>query len=310
MNDELYKPFKYCFTILKTFGMWRDGSQPFKYAFGGILLYFITVGSFLTCFLGAVILAEDLTDFTGAFGLVITCLVLIFKSLNFCVKFKSIMKLEDSLNLLLEFSRSDQMIDDRELLRSPLRFGFKVSKVFWLSGFLGTTAGMVPSVLSHQMPLKTWFPFDTKTSEIGFYAGAIFDLINTPMVFTFDCALSILPVTFIMFAIGLTDELCGHLEQIGKQIQTKRSGKVDEENLVKLIKTHLKIRKFVEDIQENFYIAIFVQGLMSSLILCFSAFCMSVVSLIYSKETFLIVSFVLTGIRFLGIHSRFYFFNS
>lgn len=281
MDKELYQPFKTCFRIIKTIGMWHDGKQSWIYFICGYLAYFIYLQCYMIGMFTYAFQAVDLIDFTEAIGLAFTALALAFKTMNFLMKISRIVALVESLKVLLEFSSSGLNENNRELLRLPIRFCYKCFIVFWTTGISTCVAGIIPVIFSHRMPYKVWFPFDTTNSEFGFYAACVFELVVGPIVASLDCAFDIMPVIFISFATGLLHELSSRLDRIGTKIIRKpKDEKLDEEEIVKCIQIHLKIKEYVADIQEMFSTVIQIQGILSTIILCACALTMSTVSIL------------------------------
>lgn len=215
--------------------------------------------------------ADNLLDFTDAISLVITNLAVVFKSVNILFKLKAITNSVETLNRLLIFSAPDNANDDRVLLRSQVNFGFKVLKVLWLTAEISCLSALIAPIIFHKLAYKVWFPFDTDGSEVGFWAASIFMMLNAPILSTLDVALDIIPVIFLTFAIGLTNELADRLSNIS----TAKGSQ--EMQLKKCVKIHVKIIKYVSEIENNFSSVILIQGVLSSAILCTTAFTMSIV---------------------------------
>jgi hypothetical protein len=105
-------------------------------------------------------------------------------------------------------------------------------------------------------------------------------------------ALGILPAIFMSFAVGLLNELAARLSEIGKidagtefdgpgnmnkYLRERIKNYKTRKELVKCIEIHQKIKEFVKEIKESFAVAIFIQGLMSSVILCSTVFVITIV---------------------------------
>lgn len=282
MNAELYKPFKLIFLIFKTTGMWQDGEQSWLYFIVGYLLHFFLIE---LCIVGEFIYAynaKNLEDFIETMGLTMTYISEMFKCLNFFYKLRSIKKSVETLNLLLKFS-SDERWESRGKIKSQVALVFKVIKAFWFSAYVTCISASLVPFLSHKLPYKVWFPFETINSETGFWIASIYLIFSSFVVSVVDISLDTLPVIFMTFAIGLINELSDRLVEIGNTEPTNSKNKsnnqdLDTKELVKCIKIHQKIKEFVEEIHGNFSTVILVQGLFSALMLCTGAFTMSTVS--------------------------------
>jgi hypothetical protein len=275
MAAELYKPFKTMFSVFKLVGMWQDGNQSWTYF---ILGYFIHFSFIELCLLGELICAyhdESLVDLIETLGLTFTYIAEMLKCWNFFLKLKIIQKAFETLTELVEFS-ADERLKNREHLKSEIAFGFKVFKIFWASAWTTCFASALVPFTSDKLPYKVWFPFDTQTSSLGFWGASIYLIVNSFVVSVVDISLDTLPVFFMVFAIGLTNELLKRLQAIGK-IQNSPGA---AEEFKKCIEIHWKIQKLVKEIQKIFSSVILVQGFFSSLILCMGTFSMSTVSFV------------------------------
>lgn len=271
MDEDLYKPFKLCFLLFKTFGMWHDGKQSWSYLILGYLAHFICIEVYVALQFIYVFKADNLIDSTEALSLAVTDLAMLFKCWNFFHKLKKIIALVDYLEALLKFSYNSNE-PGRFLLRSQVKFGYKVFIVFWSTVIMTCITSFFPPFITHQLPYKIWFPFDYENSEVGFWSACALMLLNSPYISTLDLALDILPIIFMTFAIGLLDELAERLEKIGSK------GEKPVQELVHCVEVHKKIKVFIRNIEKNFSTTVLMQGVLSSAILCTSAFTMSSVN--------------------------------
>jgi hypothetical protein len=294
MDSELYKPFKLLFKVFKTLGMWQDGNQKWKYLIFGFALHFIWNEICLLAYVNSAFRVEKLSEKIEVFGHLILVLTIVLKSFNFLVKIKVIVKLVDTLNELLKFS-ADERFADRVHVRKQVAFAFKVYKVFWASAIISCTYTAFVPFTTHELPYKASF-FIENQSEIGFWIVSVYLIAGSFFNSAICMALDILPVIFMSFAIGLTNELAERLSKVGINAETEaetafngpgnmnkflrkkiRDYKTQKE-FVKCVETHKKIKEFVKEIEENFSTMIFIQGTSSSVILCSTAFSMSIVS--------------------------------
>ena len=87
-------------------------------------------------------------------------------------------------------------------------------------------------------------------------------------------ALDMLPVFFMSAANGLLEELSERLSRIGENQQNIQK---DLKELLKCIEIHLKIKHFTKATGDMFSTTILIQGLLSSILLCSTAFSLSLV---------------------------------
>lgn len=276
MEPELFKPFKLAFAIMKKTGMWHDGKRSLRYSIFGYFSVFFVVHVFWLQYLIYAFNTTNLEDFMEAAGYAASQTAQLFKFWNFYFKLPKILKSLKNLTYLLAFS-ADNRWNNREKIKSQIAFGMKIYKAFWFSAWTTCFIGCTMPFIKHRLPYNSWFPFNTETSEIGFWSASTYmAIILFPMSVT-DITLDILPVIFMTFAIGLLEELSVRLEKIGDEKFLTAKQQNSEKELIKCIKIHKKILVFVKEIEENFSLAIFLQGLISSTILCASAYTLSTV---------------------------------
>lgn len=281
MDEDLFWAFKFCFRLLRAVGLWMDGTQTWRYIFWSCAVQCVCVVFTSVAILIGATETETLMDLAENLAFFVARLTMIYKCFNFLMKFKRIMKSIDDLNSVLEFSKSGDKSDNRDFLRSPVKLGHKVFRIYYISAGVAAMSGILPVIFAHRMPFHWWFPFDTKNSEIGFYSASFLELLNTPVIASINLSLGILPIIFLTFIIGLTDELCHRLNEIGKMNSSESNC---EEELITCIKIHERIKKIAEDIQDNFASMILAQGMMASFTLCTAALVMSLVSLSVDKH--------------------------
>lgn len=265
MDEDLFKPFKLCFWVFKTTGMWQDGKQSWTYFFLGYLLQLLFIDIYFVCQIIFVFKADNLADFIEAFALLTTYLTLIFKCVNFFYKLKEIKK---SLKFLTSVLNQTTRIDSGNYVKSQVKFIFKIYKMFWATAIFTCCSGAFVPIFSRKMPYKVWFPFSTSYGGVGFWVASYYLVFNSFVVSAIDMAVDVLPCIFMSFIVGLLKELSDRLSTIK-----------NHKELIECIGIHKSLRKLVNDVEDNFSTTIFAQGLMSSVILCTCAFTMSVVSM-------------------------------
>jgi hypothetical protein len=280
MEQNLFKPFKLAFTIMKYVGMWHDGKRSWTYTILGHFAIFFFVKSLTIQGFMYMLEAPSWEDFIEISGLLATNLALTFKFWNFYFKLNKILESIDTLTALLAFS-ADESWKSRDHLMSRIATEIKIHKVFWFTAWTTCFLSCLNPFTLHELPYKAWFPFDTTSSEVNFWAASVYVMIIAFPLSISDITLDMIPVIFLTFAIGLVEELAEKLAQIVDEVKTsKASSNEDQEiekKMVKCIEIHMQIKKFVKEIEDNFSLAIFLQGVISSVILCASAFALSTV---------------------------------
>ena len=209
---------------------------------------------------------KEFSEILESLALCSACIAAMFRTVNFLFKVKKISKLVESLNQLLEFSYHP-LTGNRDQLREQIKFAHNIYIGSWVSAFVTCSIAAFVPFLSHKIPYKAWFPFDTETSEIGFWAASAYVVLNTYVVSSIDITVNMFPVVLMSFTVGLTNELGDRL-----------AGCQSNEELVQCVKVHQRIKKFHVKVLESFSTVTFLQALLSSFMICTSVFTMSIVS--------------------------------
>jgi hypothetical protein len=286
MEQSLFKPFKLAFTIMKYVGMWHDGKRSWTYTILGHFAIFFFVKSFTIQYFMYVIKAPSWEESIEVSGLAATELAHSFKFWNFYFKLNKILESVDTLTALLTFS-ADERWKSRDHLMSRIATEIKIHKVFWFTAWTTCFLSCLNPFTLHELPYKAWFPFDTTSSEVNFWLASIYTTIIAFPLSISDITLDMIPVIFLTFAIGLVEELAERLAQIGEEAEKAETSSNEDEKvekeLIKCIEIHNRIKKFVKEIEDNFSLAIFLQGFISSATLCASAFALSTVEMFQFK---------------------------
>lgn len=287
MEADIFKPLNLIFLVVKKLGLWQDGNQTWKYLVLGLVFHLFFREMYT---LGVVIHAFGITNFeelVDTAGLISAMMVGLLRSWNFMSKLKHIKNIIKNLNELIEFS-ADERYKNRNLVRSQVEFAFKIYKFNWALALITCSIATFATVMTHQLPFKVSLPFDTN-SEVGFWIAAALSVVALYTMSAIDVALNLLPVILISFTVGLMNELSNRLSCIGEKNEVPRSGNVagksDEtttygvDELIKCIKIHQKIIELKQEIHQNFSKLVFLQGFMSSVILCAIVYTLSLVML-------------------------------
>lgn len=274
MDKELFKPFKMVSLVFKPLGLWQDGKQSWTYFIFGYAFHFVFYELYCFAFLIHGIKAnnaEDIIDSVGFFSLKLaeSC-----KAINFFIRLKNMKKLFDTLAKLLEFSADDRW-KNRDQLKQEINFALKIYKMMAISACITCGTAVFVPVLTHKLPYKIYVPFNILETEIGFWFFALLLIVTSFPLSLIGVTLDMLAPFFIAFAVGLVKELTLRLNEI-ENGNSKNDDKFKTE-LVKCIEIHKKIKSFTVEIENNFSKVFFIQGCLSSIILCASAFTLSTV---------------------------------
>jgi hypothetical protein len=311
MDSELKSSLELCFWAFKKLGMWQNGDQTWAYlVLGGVAHFLLVENLALTAFISALTTMKSFN--ATALGLIFTVIAFItlaLKSLNFVIKLKKIEKLYESIKELMEFS-ADPKCPNRDHIRKEVKIVDKIFKAFAVFAVFSFATVAIQTFATHQLPNKISL-HGLEKSEIGFYFAAFYFTAGGFYMTCFDICLNVLPVIFMSFAIGFINELCDKLKEIGKLVKIEnpivkahKNGKSSKakslkiikeearkyrnfkqnEEVIKCIETHVKIKDFVGKIEESFSAELFAQGLMSSVVLCICVFTISQVSFMKKKH--------------------------
>jgi hypothetical protein len=277
MDAELFKPFKLANKILKTTGIWQDGHQSWKYFFLGNLNRFLII-EYCLIILSAAVDTKNLQNLIKDTLFVAAHFILVVKCWNFQIKFKNIQKLFSSLDNLIKFSADDRLIPRNHII-VEVQYGYKIYRVFWMLAWVNCVIGFLKAIFVHELAYNAWFPANTETSNIAFWSAAVFLEHCALHASAIDITLDMLPVIFMTFTIGLINELSARMEKIGEMQDEAKMKK----ELIQCIEIHKKIKKLVDEIRDNFSIAIFIQGFISSFIMCACSYGISKVIMIWNN---------------------------
>lgn len=266
MEAELFKPLNLCFWVLKVCGMWQDGKQTWKYFFLGYLFRFLVIELFL---IGQVLYMADEKIFSELIK-TLSFFVLYFtmwtKSVNFLARIQKILKSVENLKELLDFSRRDPP-RTRDNIRKRTQLIFNLFRIFLCIVVIATFRNLMMAIITRKMPINVWYPFSTENFDIGFWIGSLYMVAVIYIGSSISVTFEVFPVIFISFAIGLVEELADRL-----------SGVEDNDELIKCIKIHLKIKEFIKEVQDSFELVLLIQGFTSSTSICLCVFSLSIVS--------------------------------
>ena len=282
MDGELEKSFKICFFFLKLTGFWMDGKQSWKYTIYGFTTIFVFLIVFAASLTAYFFNTEDFDEKIESVALILTYVIAMSMAINVIFNLKQMKQLYESLENLLKISANPLKLRRNCIIKS-VKLAYKVMKTIWISIILTSLNGVFFAIFFNKMPYKCWFPFSIEVGTLGFKVAAIYITADSLIAGSLGVVLSILPITFMSFVIGIIDELSERLAEAK-----------DKDELIKCIEIHQRTMKFTKEIQELFEKPIFTQVLLSSVIICTIVFAMSNVSFDQSVFGFFLTSFFFT----------------
>lgn len=291
MFDPL-KVFSVPFKILKLFGLWQRKTSSKPYRIYGFTMHLVFFTMFTLFHVFYIFNFKDLRELSDCMSTFLTNFALLFKTINFMLKIEKILQLVEELKLIVKFCENRKQ--SNEHVKKLVKEGWMTFKIFCSFAIISCSfAGLVPffDIKEHKLPYKMHFPYlDYENNDSVFIILAIYEL--TPaLTCSITTSLDTLPVFFMCFAAGMLEDLNVRLSLIGskytveeitdnpKLIDDAKDRNKDLNNLLECIEMHQKIMKIVSDTQKYFATVIMIQGAMSSIIFCSTAFMLSTVSL-------------------------------
>ncbi|KAG5683517.1 hypothetical protein PVAND_012791 [Polypedilum vanderplanki] len=309
MDDEIYFIFQTPVRILKFFGLWINKKSSIFYKVYGILvhlLFFEIYGFFMTMYLtkshGLAIYAEVMSLLPAYFSCAI-------KTINFMTRVDEI----EELFMMIKNCAKDFEID-RKFRKDLIEVNW-MYKAFWGGATFSVLLTIVSTLLSQTISVRMWFPFEVDT-PFRFWIVVIIQNLNSLSYTAVNMAVVIFPVFFMCYIAGLFELLCKQLESLKEQSSLKLSvmqkpkipnqtvvivkpkEPTNREKLLKCIEIHLKIIELVRKVQKLFSTVIFIEGLISTFVLCTTSFLLTIISpqmqtVIFLKVFFLLMTWLL-----------------
>lgn len=267
MDFDKYSPFKMPINVLKLFGIWMVGNSSKAYLVYGIFMHFIIVDVYTSLQLIFIVTIRSFSDFAALMNILPTYVSLFFKSINFLTKTTQIQRIMAMTKELY------QECPDNSKLKKRLGDVDKVYKSYFITTVLACLA--VGMVALENLPYRMWFPFETEAGG-GYATAALYQFVAVSIAAPITVSLDMIPVFFMGYIAGFLDALNDWLESIKS---SKGDQKVDNhEELKKCLEYHMKLQEYVDLVHKTFSLPWFFQGMMSTLILCTTAFSLTLVS--------------------------------
>lgn len=268
MDVEIRKPFQVCFCILKFYGLWIDGEESRIYRNYGITLIVICPFLFSTLLTSGVYQNGLTLESVETISYMMSGLVVLSRVVSFISNIKIIKQLYNSMDKIMRnYVKNDQFI------RKRLKTFFRIYMALEINAVISVVAGDFVSVQSKTLPYKIGVPFDTESSEVGFWIVYSYLFVTSKYMAPIYPALGMLPVFFMNFVIGFMEDFNDRLQNFGKNVnsETKRN-EIMARELREIIETYEEIRSFIEKITNIFRYTFFIKSIAGSLILCTSLF--------------------------------------
>lgn len=260
------KSINLCFRTLKVFGWWHDGKQSWTYFVLGHLANFFLLWLLLVTQVVYIVKLTSIDEFVDYLSLFLTLIAVVTKAIYFLLKIKKIAKAVDDFEEILKFSEHPSF-PNREAIRKKTKQIYNIFLIFWTSALLSCFKQFIDLIRTHTTTFKFGYNYVEGESNTGFWITSSYMAVNSFTTTSVDIVFDLMPVIFMGYAIGLIEELVDVIAAIKTN-----------EDLVKCVQVHVKIKKFVKDIENNFATPILIQGCISSIIFCLCAFLLTTVS--------------------------------
>ncbi|KAG5667247.1 hypothetical protein PVAND_015237 [Polypedilum vanderplanki] len=256
-NFEVLKPLDLPIKILKINGNWPTKNSSKKYLIYCIILHLLVmeIGTILQLlYLPHV---ENFFDFTQLVTILPSCIAV-------CIETFVVYFYKNELLAVMEMIKD--VINEHgmsEKLKTNLLFVDKYMRILLLLMIVSTSAFTISGIYYHQLSYKMWFPF-----EINFCFAIIYQICCLYNYSLVNLVLDILPVFFIVYTVGMLEQLCDNLENIKKSTK----GEENRQKLINCIEYHCKIIEINKKIQKIFSPIFLARGFLSVAVLCTAIF--------------------------------------
>jgi hypothetical protein len=284
MSSSSLFPFDLPMKVLKTAGVWQRKSSSWTYFCYGILVHLIFVDLYTLLQFAYLFTFETFEDFAILMSLLPTYCSLTVKSIIFMTRGDKVAELLATLNEIVEKEKFSE-----NLQKHLKRIDF-VFKFFWGSAAVTCVMALGIPFINHELPFLMWFPYDYKNNELLFWFNVAYQGTEVLCYSAVNVILDTVPAMFMCYIHGMLEEFYGRLESIQAEensggntegTRASRGNKNRQKDFLDCLALHSKILEMARKVEEYFSTMIMVQGLMSSVILCTTAYALTIVSLIF-----------------------------
>jgi hypothetical protein len=271
MDEQTNKPFKWCFKMLKIYGLWIDGEETKRYRIYGFCMFFFCPILLTTLQTAGIYQSGISIDSVESLTFIIAGIVEVSRIIILLVNFKSFKNLYITLNEIMK-----NCIKNDKFIRKRMKFCFKLFIIMESNVTMNILSAIFISIQSQKLPHDVGAPFDIHYNGLGFwimYCYQFFALLYIPTIFN---ALIILPIFFMNFLIGFMEDFNERLKTFGMSNRDEKEQKFkddrDHDELIEFLKIHNKIKQLKNDVSELFRMTFFIASIVGSVLLCSSVF--------------------------------------
>jgi gustatory receptor len=267
------KPFNVGFFILRIFGLWfPDWSEPhavFYFAYSVVFQGFFTVLYMLPMWI-EIFLTVDINQLTRLCVLGLTEVGCFAKIVNLYVNFRTIKKSCEEMEATCYEPQSEE---EEKICQRKLKFFEKVQKRFLTLCFSSFFSSMFVPLLEAQKILpyySWWFTIDWTQSDTLYNLFYIYQCLGMSMHTLVNTAFDLLFPFFMHFIVI-------QLEMLYERLNSAL--KCDRKKFLEAIEQHNRIVEYSRTIEKTFSTAMFVQFSLSGIVICVTAYQLTMVSL-------------------------------
>lgn len=295
-NVEFRSILRVPFILLRVAGLLRTKDASKFYRIYGAVFRLFGIDLFVTCQLIYVCSAKSLLDLSDSLSFSFTYVILALKSWSYASNMTKIMEQFDELDELMLLV---QKIEEKTLEKLKPRFAEAQMffRIFWAACFAVTFTGALIPIISYilnpnppyNVPYTTWFPLDFENQFGPFLFVGIYEGCNGMFYCGVVASLDLLPILLFNAGAGLLEELGERMNRIGSTLDSDQLSDEIKQNkdlrqLERCIALHLRIKSFIRKSESIFSLLIFIQGAVSLIILCTSAFSLTMVRINFTEN--------------------------
>lgn len=194
----------------KMLGLWAPEQFSLFYFIYSTFLYSIFSIIYVLCMLINIFLLTDTKEATHSLCMTLTCVALLFKTMNFHLFNRDIQNnLKIISNFQLQNSEEINLVANRlRKYRNMWLFYYLMINATGLAGYLS-----VLSAHPRQLPFRAWYPFDWQHDEKSYWIVYTFQVLGMVVQANMNVAIEIFPGFFIYMAQVKMDILSMRLQR-------------------------------------------------------------------------------------------------
>ncbi|CRK90842.1 CLUMA_CG004532, isoform A [Clunio marinus] len=296
MNTENYLIcFKLPILILKTFGFWKEEPWSKLRWMYSILIRYLFLDCIVIAYSVHLIKSlgiRSIADISTTLSYLLTIYGLFFKSMWIIIKQKKIRSMMKSLEELLKVT-SFGKTNERNLMQHENNRMMKVERIFYGSSIVLAFFVLIKAIAFDsrigKIPLDTWIFFNMEPNSFLYWLVVAQECFATLFVIIVNFSLDMIQIVFMHYLTVMLKELSIEIESIQPEDDTK-----DYDRFCKCVDCFVQLKDLGGEISTHLSLTFFVQAILSSVILCTSAFLLSTLS--FTNEMPIIIRTVIYGI--------------